>query len=70
MSNIKITELNNEHLTEVKEPEMAKVVGGNLFSLALNNVGSPVVQVNVSNIIQTLTKNTSASAFLDNFSIS
>ena len=71
MSNIKITELNNGHLTEVQESEMTKVVGGRkLFSLTLNNVGSPVIQLNVSNIIQTLTKNTSAAAFQDNFSIS
>ncbi len=65
MSSIKITELNNEHLTEVKESEMTKVVGG-FFKLELNNVGSPVIQVNVSNIIQTLTKNTSAFANQDN----
>lgn len=68
MSNIKITELNNGYLTEVKESEMTKVVGGGpLFSLTLNNVGSPTVQLNVSNIIQTLTSNVSASAFQENF---
>lgn len=64
MSSIKITELNNVSLTEVKESEMTSVVGGALLDLSnlvtIENVGNVQLNINTGVITQTLTNFTNA----------
>ncbi len=67
MSNIQLTELKAQSLTEIKEDEMKNVVGG-FVNIAFIDSFNTSVTVNTGVINQTLTNFTSA--FLDQFGVS